>query len=158
MSFTTMPAVSLSPPYGRFTAADGTGSITVTSPSPCRWSASGALLTPVSPTSGVGNTTLTYSVPANTSSSDVTYGINVSDKVFPIRVAATQPCTYSASAPTNIDASGQSVKSSVTTGAACTWTLSSSQSWLTAPAASQTGSASLNLTAAANLTNLGPEY
>jgi hypothetical protein len=107
----------------------------------------------VSPASGVGNSTLTYSVPANTSLSDATYGISVSDKVFFIRVAATQPCTYSVSAPTNIDASSQSVKISVTTGANCTWTLSSSQAWLTAPGSSQTGSASLNLTANANVTN-----
>jgi hypothetical protein len=154
-SFTTIPAVSLSPPYGRFAAAGGTGSISVTSPSACPWSAGGALITPVSPASGVGNAVLSYSVPANTSSSDTNYQIYVSDKVFLVRVAGAPPCTYSVSGPTYIDASNQSVKVSVTTGSGCTWTLSSSQSWLTVPGGSQTGSASVNVTAGPNLTNSG---
>jgi hypothetical protein len=63
-SFTTAPAVSLTPDYVRFSAVGGTGFVSVDSPAACPWTVSGLIL-PVYPAVGKGNGTVAYIVPPN---------------------------------------------------------------------------------------------
>jgi len=114
---------AISPGSATFTAAGGTGSVTVTTSSTCSWTAAnpGSWINITSGTSGTGNGTVGYSVSANTSGSR-TAAMTIAGAVFSITQAGVSTNTITASAGTggSISPSGSA---SVTAGASQSFTI-----------------------------------
>jgi len=123
---------ALSPASQSFTAAGGTGSVSVTLPSGCNWTASSnatAWITITSGGSGSGNGTVAYSVTANASSAR-TGTLTIAGQTF--TVTQDSGCTYAIN-PTSqsFTPSGGAGSANVTTAAGCAWTAVSNASWIT---------------------------
>ena len=142
---------ALSPASGSLAAATGSGSVTVTAPSGCAWTASSSAswLTIGSSASGSGNGSVTYAASTNTGATR-SANLTVGGQTFMVTQA--DGCTYAAS-PTSVSAvsGGGSGSVAITAGAGCTWTASSNASWLTVTSgASGSGSGSIGYAIAAN--------
>ena len=97
----------------------------------CTWTASSsASWITGSPTSGIGAGSVGYTVAANTSTSSRTGTMAIGGQTFIVTQAGV--CNYTL-APTSASVAGTGVSGTVTltTGAGCTWTASSSASWIT---------------------------
>lgn len=75
----------------------------------------------------------------------------VSTPRIDLAAATSQACTTMLGAVGTLSSAGATSSVSLTTGSSCAWSASSSASWLTVSPASGTGSATLTLTAPANL-------
>lgn len=115
---------SIAPTSRSFAAAGGTGSVTVTAPGTCSWTAGNpaSWITITSGASGKGNGTVNYSVSANTGSSSRTAVSTIGGAVFTVTQAGTSTYTITASAGPNgtISPAGQVT---VTQGASKSFTV-----------------------------------
>jgi hypothetical protein len=117
----------------RLGAAGGSGAVAVTTPSACSWTTSTdspAWLSVTGGASGSGSVTVTAAV--NTASTARGGGVMIAGQVVTVTQDAAEPVC----SPT-LDATGTSVPSTavefvvtVSAGAGCSWTASSSSSWL----------------------------
>ena len=138
-------------------AGGGNGTIGVTAPTGCNWTAasSDSWLTVTSGASGSGNGTVAYSAAAHTGTSPRDASLTIADQTVTVNqeAAAPTPCTFSVS-PSSVDAPASGVSGSITLTASaptCDWTASASPSWitLTSPMAG-TGSATVAYSVAEN--------
>lgn len=134
---------TISPSAQAFSPAGGSGNFQITLPASCGWSVSTAnsFITFDSPTSGVNNSTVNFTVAANTGAAR-TGLINISDGVnsrsFQIQQGAGCP-TSLAQTSLGFTAQGGSGSVAVTAGAGCSWQASSDVNWITITSAQQTG-------------------
>ncbi len=146
---------SISPTSQPFNSSGGTGTINITAPGGCSWTASKNVswITINTGSSGSGNGTTSYSVSANTTSTSRTGTITIAGKTLAVtQSGGTATCTYSIS-PTSqpFGLSGGTGAVSVTATSGCTWTASSSATWITITSGSSgSGNASTRYSVAAN--------
>jgi DNA-binding beta-propeller fold protein YncE len=136
-------------------AGGRTGSVTVTAPAGCAWTATSnaSWITITSGASGSGNGTVDYSVAANTMTSLRSGTLTIAGQTFTVdQVGAT--CSYAiAPASASVLASGTTGSVTVTAPTGCTWTASSSTSWITITSGSSgNGNGRVDYTVAANTT------
>jgi hypothetical protein len=145
-------AYSLNPTSTSISATGGPGSFNVASGTGCAWTATAnaAWLTISGGASGSGNGTVSFTVAANTSGAR-SGTLTVAGQTFAVNQAAA-PCDYSINGGvTAFNAAGGSGSFNVSTGAGCTWTASSSASWLTVVSgASGTGNGSVGYSVSPN--------
>jgi hypothetical protein len=154
---------SVLPGNQSMSASGGTGSVSITAGSECSWSANSdsGWLTLTGSTSGRGNATVSFNVPAN-GNAERTGSITVAGQratVTQAAQAAPAPgpspppgCTY-AIAPTSADvaALGGTGSIAVTTQSGCQWSASSNASWITVTSgASGSGNGSAGFSVAGN--------
>jgi uncharacterized protein (TIGR03437 family) len=135
-------------------ANGGTGSVTVTSPTNCNWTAASNVdwITLTSGASGSGNGAVNYSVAANTSTNSRTGTITIAGQTFTITQTGSSNCTFTL-APTsqNIAASGGNGSVNVTSQSGCNWTATSNHDWITiSSGASGSGNGVVNYSVATN--------
>jgi hypothetical protein len=146
---------SLSSSSASFGSSGGSASVTVTTGSGCTWTASTTYSWLHTTSSGTGSGTLSFSADPNTSTSPVTGTINVgngsSSTTLTVTVAgATATCSYSpSSGSASFGSSGGSSSVTVTAGNTCSWTASTTYSWLHTTS-SGTGSGTLSFSADPN--------
>ncbi|MGB3948649.1 MAG: BACON domain-containing carbohydrate-binding protein, partial [Bacteroidia bacterium] len=147
---------TISPLNQTFTDQAATGSVTVTAASGCNWAATSndSWITVTSGSTGSGNGTVSYSVTANTSTSQRVGTITIAGQVHSITQSGTAPCAYTiAPASLNYNSSGGSGVVNVTAGTGCTWTSTSNDAWITITSGSSgSGNGSVNYTVANNTT------
>jgi hypothetical protein len=121
----------------------GAGTVTITAPSHCAWTASSDAWIALSVTSGSGDATLNYTVAGWTGTSERSGEVRVEGQRVRIRQSRDpRTCVYTVS-PTEFvlhwHDEGGDIR--VTTDADCAWTIGESTDWLsTTGAASRTGS------------------
>jgi photosystem II stability/assembly factor-like uncharacterized protein len=144
---------TISPNSANFSASAGNGSVNVTAPAGCNWTAvsNAPFITITSGASGSGNSTINYSVAANSSTAPRTGTITIAGQTFTVTQAAT-PCSFSISPTTrNFPASGGNNSVSVTAPAGCNWTAVSNASFITITSgASGSGNGTVNYSVSAN--------
>ena len=128
--------ITIAPPQLAFVVEGGTGSITVTAPAGCSWSAGGGAswISVTAGASGNGSGTVTYSVAANPAAEARSATLTVGGQSHSITQAArvSVACTYALSEDTaSFGAEGGSRTFAVTAPAGCGWTPVSNASWLT---------------------------
>ena len=132
-----------------FPAAGGNGSVTITAPAGCGWSATSDSAWITSAAGGTGSGNASYTVANNASSLARTGTLTVAGSPVTITQVGV-PCTFTTS-PTSqsFPAAGGVGTAAVTTPSGCTWTATSSVSWIT-PGAGGTGSGNAGYTVANN--------
>ncbi len=123
---------TLSASTASYTSTGGTGSVTVTCTSGCSWTAasSASWLKVTAGASGTASGTVSYSVAANTSSASQSATLTIGGKTFTVTEAGA-PCTFALSASTgSYTSAGGTGSVTVTCPSACSWTATSSASWL----------------------------
>ena len=146
---------NVTPTSQQFASSGGTGTINVSAQSGCSWtSSSGASwITLTSSGSGSGNGTVSYSVAANPTGSSRNGTLNVAGKVVTItQEGTTASCTYSVS-PTSqsVAAGGGNHSIVVTTQTGCSWTATTTASWITITSGSSgSGNGTVTYSVAAN--------
>ncbi|KJU82724.1 secreted protein containing DUF1566 [Candidatus Magnetobacterium bavaricum] len=143
---------SISPTSGTLPSAGGSGTVTVSVPnSACVWTviSNDSWLT-ISPTSGSGPGTVTYTALANTSASSKTATLMIAGQTFTVTQEGT--CGYTINPATkSFTSSGGTDTVSVTANSGCTWTAASNVSWITVSSGgSGTGNGAVSYTVAAN--------
>ena len=128
----------------------GTGTVTVTAPAGCAWTAasnSPSWLTVTSGSSGNGNGTVGFSDAANTGAGSRTGTLLIGGVTFTVTQSA---CSYTIT-PTSLTFASTAITGtlSLTTAAGCTWSASSSASWITVTA-NGSGSSTISYSALAN--------
>jgi hypothetical protein len=123
-----------SPVNADFTKDGGSGSVTVTAPTDCRWTASSSapwlVITDSGQGSGAG--TISYTVSRHIEIPDRTATIAVADRRFTVRQSGDVGiCQYSV-APVLLTPcmAGGTVTATITTQPSCPWTATSDASWL----------------------------
>ncbi len=118
-------------------ADGGTGSITVSAPGACDWTAqsSASWLTVTAGASGSGNGTVQYSAAAHTDTTPRSASLTIAGQTVTVSQAAAPPppCTFSVS-PTTVAAPAGGLTGSITitaSASSCPWTASSSPSFVT---------------------------
>jgi hypothetical protein len=147
-------AYSISPAASTLaTSGEASGAVTVTASADCGWTAvsNDAWIT-LSAGSGTGNGTVAYNVAANTGSASRTGTLTIAGNTFTITQPGA-PCTFAISPLLATLSSSDATVGTVTvsSGAGCGWTASSSAAWITITSgATGTGGGSVNYTVAAN--------
>jgi hypothetical protein len=124
-------SATVSPSSQSFGPLSGAGSITVTAPVGCPWTAvSGAPWITVTGAAGTGNGTATYLVASNTGTTGRTGTITIAGST--VTVTQSAPCSYTVS-PTSLMLSGSPATGTVTvtTQVGCNWSALSTTSWFT---------------------------
>src|SRR5436190_397750 len=124
--------VSVSGSPTSFGAAGGSGSLAISTPRDCTWSASvdAGWVSLSGDPSGQGDATVSYSVSANGQPAARTATVAVAGQNVQLRQDAA-PCRYSLSRTTDtIGATGGSLSVGVTTLSGCNWSAASSASWI----------------------------
>ncbi|MGH9762390.1 MAG: BACON domain-containing protein, partial [Blastocatellia bacterium] len=136
--------------------AGGPFQLTVNTTAGCAWSATSSVSWITFPTgsSGSGTGPLNYTVAASTNPASQTGTVTIATQQFLVTQAGTS-CGYSVSTsnPPTFAASGGNSSFGVTAGSGCTWTATSTQSWVTVtspPGGSGSGSAAVSYTVAQN--------
>ncbi|GEM_PF-999898 len=137
-----------------FTAGGGSGSVNVTAPSGCAWTAASnaSWITITSGASGNGNGAVNYSVATNTSASQRSGTMTIAGQTFTVTQSSGSGCTYSIS-PTfrSFSVSGGTGSVTVNTASGCAWTAVSNASWLSITAgASGSGPGTVSYSVAVN--------
>jgi len=145
---------TIAPTNASTPAGGGTGSVTVTAPTGCTWTAASnaSWITITSGASGSSNGTVSYTVAANSSANPLTATLTIAGQTFTVTQAGTTACGY-AIAPTSASApaAGTTGSVTVTAPAGCTWTAASNASWITITSGSSgSGNGTVNYTVAAN--------
>ena len=116
-----------------FPATGGSGSIRITTTRDCQWSAKAdaTWVTVTAPTDGQGDGSIKFSVGANGDPASRAAGVTVNDQRLEISQAG-KPCEFTVSSNhESLDGSGGDLSVNVRTSAgSCTWTASSSVSWI----------------------------
>jgi hypothetical protein len=142
---------TISPSSQTFGSAAALGSVTVTAPAPCAWTAvsNAAFITVTVGASGTGAGTVNYSVAANDTGSTRSGTLTIANQTFTV---TQQLCTYTLSPPTMLVADAGGIFTiTMTTGSACTWNATSNASFiaLTSPSLSS-GSTPVTINVSAN--------
>jgi Viral BACON domain/Putative binding domain, N-terminal len=143
---------SISPTSLSIAGDGGAGSVAVTTTAGCAWTASSGVpwVTMTTGTSGTDSGTSTFSVAANTGSSARSASLTIAGQTFTVSQAAA--CSYTVSPPSLVvNPPANSGTLSVTTQSGCTWTTTSSASWLTITSPSGTGNGSSSWTVVSNV-------
>ena len=126
---------SINPQTAQAPAGGGTGSVMVTAPSGCAWTASNTAgwMTITSGGSGTAGGTVSYSVSPNTGTTSRTGTLNIAGQIFTITQAAgSASCIYSINPQTaQVAAGGGPGSVTVTARSGCAWTASSNATWVT---------------------------
>ncbi len=142
-------AVSVNPTSVNVGAGASTSTIQVTSATGCTWAAaSGATWIVIGESSGSGNGQVPFSVAAN--SGPARQGtLSIGGHTIPVMQAS--GCVYTVTPPSqDVAPAGGTGTASISTGAGCPWTTSSSADWITISATSGTGPAQLPFSVAPN--------
>jgi len=143
---------SLSASSGSFGPNGGAGSVNVTAPAGCSWTAvsNAGWISVTAGASGSGNGTVTFSVNANGSVNSISGTLNIASHTYTVNEAGIG-CSYSLSASAaSIGAGAGSGSVNVFAPAGCGWTATSDSTWLTLTAGSAgtgNGTASYAVTA-----------
>ena len=135
-------------------ASAASGTIAVTAPNGCQWTASSGAPTWVTATGGgSGNGTVNYSIAANQTITPRSASITIGTKSFSI-VQAGIPCTYQLSAAgASIEATATTGTVTVTTLSGCTWSAISGGQWVSITnGQNRNGPGSITYNAQANTT------
>jgi hypothetical protein len=111
----------------------GAGSVAVTAPTGCPWTATSSTewLVVTSGNRGTGNGTVAYSVARNSAAVARSAALAIGDQTFAVTQAGETPCSYAiAPSSTSISSDGGTGSVGVTAPAGCGWTATSSASWL----------------------------
>jgi hypothetical protein len=146
---------TISPASANVVAAATTGSVMVTAPATCAWTATSnaTWLTISAGASDTGDGAVIYSVSANPTTSVRTGTLTIAGSTFTVTQAA-GACSYTIS-PTSqtVSATGGNGTVTVTTTSGCGWSATSGASWVTISGGTgRTGSGSVTFTAASNTT------
>ena len=147
--------VEISPQSQAIGPSGGSGSVSVTAPSGCAWTATGteSWLTISSGASGNGNGTVGFQASANTGVARIG-GVAVGGKTLVVTQAAPSApqCTYAIqTSSVNIAIAGGSTSVGIQAAAGCSWTAASNVPWLSVTGtAVGSGNGSVTITAAAN--------
>jgi Putative binding domain, N-terminal/Viral BACON domain len=144
---------SISPTAHSFGGAGGAGTVSVTSPSGCTWSAVSTVswIHITSGASGTGNGTVGYSVETNTGAARNGV-LAIAGQTFTVNQSANDGCEYSLNLASNSYGSGGGSGSvNVTAPAGCGWNAETSASWVTVTSGSGTGNGVMNFTVASNI-------
>jgi hypothetical protein len=143
--------VSLSPMSQNFPAAGGSGTIQITTPAGCAWTAaSNAGWALLAGASGVGPSQLAYQVQPSTEATARTASIVISGQTHTVTQQGVA-CSVSITPPSqNFAAAGGDGTVQVTAAAGCAWSASSDAPWVVPSAASGAGSRPLTYQVAAN--------
>jgi hypothetical protein len=151
--FSTPCTYTISPTTIALTSAGGTGSVTVTAPGGCAWTASesASWLSITGGASGSGNGTVAYSATANASSSAQNTTMTVAGQAVAVTEAGAA-CTLSVSPTTIVLGSGGGTGSvTVSVPGGCAWTATSNASWFVVTSgASASGNGSVTYSATVN--------
>ncbi|HEY7500963.1 MAG TPA: BACON domain-containing carbohydrate-binding protein [Vicinamibacterales bacterium] len=148
---------SLNPTSASAPSAGGNGSVALTAPAGCAWTASSnaAFISITSATSGSGNATVNYNVSGNGVTAR-TGTLTIGGQAFTLNQFGTGPtasldkttlnygATMSGTLPTS-QTSAQIVRLTQSAGPAITWSASSNQPWLTVNPTSGSGAAELSI-------------
>ena len=148
--------VTLSNSSGSFSSDGGTGTVAVSAPRECAWSASasGSWIHISGGQSGQGDGSVAYSVDANGAAAARQANVVVNGLSSPVAQNAA-PCRYDVSAPdSSVGAAGGQMTIDMRTQDGCGWSAASNAAWATIAPSSGKGSSMLALTAAPNS---GPE-
>jgi hypothetical protein len=147
---------AISPTSNSLTYGGGGGSVGVTAPSGCSWTASSnsSWITITAGSSGTGNGTVSYSVSAYTGSSTRSGTMAIGGQAFTVTQSG---CSYSISPTSNsFISSGGTGSVGVTATSGCNWTASSNVSWITITAGSSgSGSGYVSYSVSANTGTYG---
>jgi YVTN family beta-propeller protein len=145
---------SLSASSNSFPAAGGPGSVNVTAPAGCAWTAVSNVgwTTVNSGASGSGNGSVGYTVSSNNGTTSLSGTLTIAGLTYTVNESGVA-CSFSLSAPSaslGSGAGGGSVNLTTTTG--CAWSATSDSGWLTLAvgSASGTGSATVSYSVTAN--------
>jgi lysyl oxidase/BACON domain-containing protein/all-beta uncharacterized protein len=144
---------SLSPTSGHVTGSGGSGSVTVTAPTGCPWTARSDVpwMGVISGASGTGTGTVQYLVESSTEPADRTGTLTIAGLSFPVAQDA-GVCAFVLS-PSSVSVSYKSNSGAVTVnaGTGCGWTAHSNDSWITIlTGASGSGTGNVGYSIAAN--------
>ena len=144
---------SINPSSASLPQGGGNGSVTVTAPANCVWTANSnaGWLAITGGASGSGNGTVSYSASANASTSGISGSLTIAAQSFTVSEAGIS-CSYSLSAASAAMPSLGGAGSVVATApAGCGWTVSSDSSWLTITSAlSGSGTGAITFVTSAN--------
>src|SRR5262249_20619596 len=131
------------------TAAAESGSFSMAAPAGCSWTASTAATWVHTSGAGSGNGTINYTVDANSSITARSAMISVGGQNFTVNQAGIA-CTYSLSSTSaSLSAGGGAWSVSVTAPSGCTWTATTTASWIHTTS-SGNGSGTVNYAVDAN--------
>jgi hypothetical protein len=145
--------ISISPSSVSSGSDPSSGTVTVTAPSACSWTAtsSAAWLTVTGGSSGSGNGTVQYDVAANTTNSTRTGSLTIGGRVFSVTQAAPHCSIVLSTTSVSLTAASAFRSVNVTSGSGCSWTATSSVPWITiAGGGTGTGMGLVSYTVAAN--------
>lgn len=150
----TACSYTLAPPSVNVPASGGSGDLTVTTQATCSWAPTippSSFATISSGLSGSGPGTIHYTIPPNPAASQRTTSITVNGSSTTITQEGTS-CTYSISpASASAQSSGGTVATSVTAPTGCSWSATSSTTWLTVRTGSPgSGNGSVSVDVSAN--------
>jgi hypothetical protein len=145
---------TIAPTSQTYPAAAATGTVTVTTANGCNWTASttDSWISITSGSTGSGNGTVNYSITANTGTSSRTGTITIGGQTFTITQSGTTSCTYTI-APTSqtFTAAAGTGTITVTAATGCTWTASTTDTWITITSGSTgSGNGTVNFSVTAN--------
>jgi len=142
---------SINPISQQISAAGGTTSVSVTTPSGCQWTAvsNANWIIVTGGNNGSGNGTVSITVQANNGVAR-TGTVTIAGKTFTINQAS--GCAYTLSpASTTIPATGGNGSFGVTSAAGCSWTAQSNSSWITITSGNNgTGNGTVSFSVQAN--------
>jgi len=146
---------SILPGSQSFPASGGSGTVNVTAPAGCNWTAvsNSGFVTITSGSSGSGNGTVNYSVAVNSGSSQRTGTMTISDQTFTVTQAGAGGACSFAIAPTSQSFSGNGGAGNVgvTAPNGCNWTAASNAGFITITSGtSGSGNGTVNYTVSAN--------
>ena len=146
---------TLSPTSQNIAAGGGTGSVNVTAPLGCAWSAvsNAGFITVTSGANGSGNGAVNYSASANGSATPRNGTITIAGQTFTVMQAGAVSCTYLLSASSqNVVAGGGSGSVGVSAPVGCAWNAASNDpSFLTVTSGSNgSGNGTVNFSVTAN--------
>jgi uncharacterized protein (TIGR03437 family) len=144
---------SISPTSQDFAAAGGTGSVTVTAPGGCPWTAASnaAFLVLTSSANGAGSGTVTFNVAANSDSASRSGTLTIAGQTFTVNQAGTG-CMFAINpASQNFTAAGGNGSITVTVPGGCAWTAVSNAAFVNVTSGgSGSGNGTVNFSVAAN--------
>jgi hypothetical protein len=148
---------SATPTSQFFTAAGGTGSVTVSTSASCSWAAASnnSWIVLTSSGSGSGNEPVTFEVRENTAATSRQGSLTVAGETITIiQNAAGSNCGYTiAPGSASFSGGGGTGNLAVSTGAGCSWQAASQTQWITITAGSTgIGNGLVNYSVAANAT------
>ena len=147
--------VTLAPTSRTVAAAGGASSTSVNATTGCAWTATSntGWLTVTGGASGNGNGTVSFSAAANTSAQGRAGSLTIGGDTLTVNQDGA-PCSFTVS-PTapSMSVAGGSLAITVTAGAGCSWTSSSTAAWVVATNSGGSGSGSAEFTVAANMTS-----